>query len=316
CGACGPRRPLPPRKPDAPIAYRISRFGMWIEVAGTPPVTDGKTMVPPPAPHVRTRLDSLAAAQDWLALLQEAERAGLDNILWLDPHRYVATAMSALGVMFNKCKDELLTATALHLKKVPTMTKLSFSDGTPFADGQTQMWIESEVTPVLAAGDGGGGGGPASALDEPLKEAKGLAMKGELGNALELVATAAASAPTPAERFRGRLALAQLCLSGGRHEIAKSALSGLAVEIEAHDLTTWDPALCGEYYACLYAATKGVNDDKRPPPGAPVAVAAPGQPGPPTGPTEEELAAERAAFERLCQLDPAAALKLAGSGTG
>lgn len=297
-------------KPDAHIAYRIARFGMWIEVMGAPPVNDGKTMVPPPAPHVRQRLDSLAAAQDWLALVKEAETAACDNILWLDPHRYVATAMSALGVQFNKCKGEMLTQTALHLKRVPTMVKLAFSDGTPFADGQTQMWIENEVIPVLASGDGGGGGGPASVLDEPLKEAQGLAMKGELGKALEVVAEAAAGAPTPSERFRGKLALAQLCLSGGQHEIAKSALAGLTGEIDKHDLTMWDPGLCSDFYACLYAATKGVNDGKRPKGQQPPPV--PGQP-PPPGPSDEELAAEAFAFERLCQLDPAAALKLAGS---
>ncbi len=298
-------------KPDSHIAYRIARFGMWIEVVGAPPVNDGKTMVPPPAPHVRQRLDSLAAAQDWLALVNEAETAACDNILWLDPHRYVATGMSALGVQFNKCKGEMLTQTALHLKRVPTMAKLAFSDGTPFADGQTQMWIENEVMPVLASGEGGGGGGPASVLDEPLKEAQGLAMKGELGKALEVVAAAAAGAPTPSERFRGKLALAQLCLSGGQHEIAKSALAGLTGEIDKHDLTTWDPGLCSDFYACLYAATKGVNDNKRPKGQLPPPV--PGQP-PPPGPSDEDLAAEAFAFERLCQLDPAAALKLAGSG--
>ncbi len=277
-------------KPENPVAYRLSRFGMWLELTQAPLVTDGKTLVPPPGAHIKTRLDSLAASTDWLTLLNEADTHGATFILWLDPQRFVATSMSALGALFLKSKEELLMQLALMLKRVPTLPTMKFSDGTPFADAQTQMWIENEVKPILA-GDSGATGAAPSVLDEPLKEARDHAMKGDLGKALMVVTGATDTAPTPTERFRGRLAIAQLCLGAGQLEIARSQLNGLTEVIQKHDLEAWDPRLAADVYAALYTAHRGLN-------AGPVV-------------TPDAKAAEDATFERLCQLDAATALKLA-----
>ncbi|HHH28924.1 MAG TPA: type VI secretion system protein TssA [Polyangiaceae bacterium] len=298
-------------KPENPLAYRLLRLGAWMELETAPPApNENKTMVPPPPPHVTGALESLAGSNDWLNLLNAAELHAGNYILWLDPHRYAATAMSALGALFMKAKDELLLQVALVLKRVPNLPTLAFSDGTPFADGATQMWIEAEVLPVLASGEGGGGGADTSALGEALKEARDLAVKGELGKALDAVALATASAGTPVDRFRGQLASAQLCLGAGQHAIARSQLEGLTQQIEAHQLTSWDPAICAEVYGGLYSAIKSLNDDKRPK--NPQQAAQMAQQGAPAVSPEDE-AAEKAAFEMLCRLDPARALKLGGS---
>ena len=190
-------------KPEHSLGYRLARIGLWLDFTTSPSADDGQTLVPPPPPGMKERFDSLVSANDYLALLNEAEDAAADFPCWLDPHRYVATAMSALGALFMKSKNEVVEGVALFLRRIPAMAKLKFSDGTPFADGQTAMWIEQEVANVLGSGDGGGGGGSAgpSVLDEPLKEARELAVKGELGKALGVVAGAAAGAPTPSERF-------------------------------------------------------------------------------------------------------------------
>jgi type VI secretion system protein VasJ len=277
-------------KPEDPLVYKLGRFGMWLQLTQAPVVRDGRTLVEAPPPHIKSRLDSLAAASDWLVLLNEADSNASDYILWLDPHRHAATAMSALGALFMKAKEELLMQVALLLKRIPTLPEMKFDSGMPFADAQTQMWIENEVKPILA-GDSGGTGAAPSVLDEPLKEAKDHAMKGELGKALTLIMGASEAAPTPAERFRGKLAIAQLCLGAGQLEIARSQLDGLTEVIRRHDLAAWDPKLAGEVYAALYSAYRGLN----------------------SGPTVsvEAKAAEEATFERLCQLDAATALKLA-----
>ncbi len=300
-------------KPEHNMAYRLARLGFWLEFTAAPPAEDGQTLVPPPPDSLKEHFDTLAAANDYLTLLNEAEDAAAEFPCWLDPHRYVATAMSAMGALFMKAKAELLESTALFLRRLPNMPKLAFNDGTPFADGQTTMWIEQEVLGVFGDGSGGGGGGGGgggpSVLDEPLKEARDLAVKGELGKALGVIAGAAAGAPTPAERFRGQLAMAQLCLGAGKYAIARSQLEGLTRQIEEHQLTSWDPTLCGEVYAALFSSIKGMNDALRPKgeEGAAAALADDG----PLVPREEE-AAERAAFQALCRLAPAVALKLAG----
>ncbi len=302
-------------KPEHNMAYRLSRLGVWLEFTATPPAEDGQTLVPPPPESLKDRFDTLVGASDFLTLLNEAEDAAAEFPCWLDPHRYVATAMSAMGALFMKARSELLLNVALFLRRLPSMSKLHFNDGTPFADGQTIMWIEQEVAGVLGAGAGdgdgaGGGAGGSGVLDEPIKEARGLAVKGELGKALGVVAGAAAGAPTPAEKFRGKLAMAQLCLGAGQYAIARGQLEGLTTQIDSHQLTGWDPNLCGDVYAALFAAIKGMNDDLRPKGNEMVAAAMVGDDEPAVPPEEE--AAELAAFQQLCRLDPAVALKLSG----
>ncbi len=296
------------QKPEDELAYRFNRIGAWIELNKAPPApNEGKSLVPPPPPHTRNALDTMLQSNDWLNLLNAAETQAGNHILWLDPHRLSATAMGALGALFVKAKEELLLQVAVLLKRCPTLPNLAFNDGTPFADGATKMWIENEVLPVMSAGGGGGGGHAQAggALAEPLKEARDLAVKGDLGKALEVVRLASSSAPTPAEAFRGRLAMGQLCLGASQWAIARSQLDGLVKEIERHNLTAWDPLLCAEVYSGLYQSIKAMNEARRPK--TPQAAAA--AQGRPAVPPEEE-AAEQAAFEMLCRLNPAEALKL------
>jgi len=280
-------------KPENPLIYRLSRLGMWLDLNEAPPVTEGKTLVPPPPDGLKSRFDSLLASNDLLTLINEAEDTASEYILWLDPHRYIAAAMDRMGALFLKAKEALVVEMAIVLKRVPALTTACFNTGEPFADSQTKMWIEAEVAGALGGGGGGGGAAPAaepSALDEPLKEARDLLVKGKLPEAIAVVSKAAASAPSPAERFRGKLALAQLCLQSGQAVLARAQLVGLTEEIEARALTSWQPALCAEVYGALFSAYKAFNVGDEVPP--------------------EERAKQQVAFEQLCRLDPALALKL------
>jgi len=279
-------------KPENPLAYRLSRLGMWLDLNELPPATDGKTLVPPPPDGLKSRFDSLLQANDLLTLINEAEDAAAEFILWMDPHRYVAAAMDRMGALFLKAKEALVIEMAIVLRRVPPLPSLCFSTGDPFADGQTKMWLEAEVASALGGGGGGGGGAAEpSVLDEPLKEARELTVQGKLPEAIAVVSKAAASAPTPADRFRGKLALAQLCLQSGQFAVAKAQLVGLTEEIDRHALASWQPQLCAEVFAALFAAYKGINTGDEVP--------------------AEERVRQQAAFEQLCRLDPAQALKLA-----
>jgi type VI secretion system protein VasJ len=280
------------QKPENPLAYRLARMGMWLDLNEMPAVVDGKTLVPPPPDGLKSRFDSLLAANDLLTLINEAEDTASEFILWLDPHRYVAAAMDRMGALFLRAKEALVTETAIMLRRVPMLPTLQYSSGDPFADGQTRMWLDAEVASAL----GGGGGGPATAaepsvLDEPIKEARDLAVKGKLAEAVALVAKAADGAPTPVDRFRGQLAVAQLCLQAGQFAVVRAQLLGLGEDVERRGLRAWQPRLCAELYATLYAAFRGLypNAEEIPP---------------------EERARQNHTFEQLCQLDPAQALKL------
>jgi type VI secretion system protein VasJ len=282
--------------PADAVAYRISRTGMWLELDATPPAEGAMTLVPPPPEGLRGRFDAAIAAENWLEVLAAADEIGSEYILWLDPHRYAANAMDRLGALFINAKKTLLREVAIVLARAPKLPSLQFNDGTPFADGQTKMWLDAEVASVFgaAAVGGGGGGGGAGHMEGPIGEARGLAASGKLDEAIALLGKAAAGAPSPAERFRGRLAQAKLCLQAEQFAVARAQLEGLDKIAGAHRLTEWEPELCAEMYSALYEANRGMNRGQEVLP--------------------EARAREEDAFAKLCQLDPAAALKL-GSGT-
>src|SRR5262249_7456757 len=142
--------------PGNALAYRFGRIGAWLEINQAPPADGGTTLVPSPPSGLRDTFDTMAAAENWLGVIQSADEAAAEYVLWLDPIRYMANAMDRLGAIFINAKKTLLRETAVLLMRVPTLATLSFSDGVPFADGQTKMWIDAEVAPLMSGGGGGG----------------------------------------------------------------------------------------------------------------------------------------------------------------
>ena len=215
-----------------------------------------------------------------------------ESPLWLDPHRYAAQALDNLGEGYAAAKRALLGELALLLARAPELLELTFNDGTPFADAATKQWIGAEVK----AGGGGGGGGGVNKVEAKVNEARTMVANGALPDAVQLLVKIAATALTPVDRFRARLGVAQVCIQGEQWLIARSALDGLDKLVEQHRLAEWAPDLCAEVYAALYQAHRGAN--------APMGMDAP----------PELRARETLAFERLCQLDAGAALKLMMGG--
>ena len=280
-------------------AYRMLRTGLWLLFSQPPTAENGTTYIPAPPGHYKDQLEGLAGAGSWLDLVNVAEDQIAESPLWLDPHRYAALALENLGEPYAGAKRALLREVGMVLARVPELAELNFNDGTPFADPATREWIEGEVKAVMGSGGGGGGGGgagPVNKLAAKVTEAQGLVAAGALPDAVKLLMKAAAAATSPADRFRGKLAIAQICIQGEQMLIARSALEGLDRLVEQHRLWEWEPDLCGEFYSALYAAHRGMN-------------AAMGMEL-----TPEARARETAVFERLCQLDAAAALKFTFGG--
>jgi len=278
---------------DDALAYRLRRTGMWLGLE-LPDDDDGRTKDQAPSVTLRKKLNKLVAAEDWSALLEAAEDAAAANPLWLDANRLALTAMENLGASFIKARAEIVQELSLVVKRFPTLVELTFADGTPFADPQTKLWIETEVL-CLEEDE------PSSVdsvtdlryravrFDETLDKARKLAVRNQLPEAISLINEATQSAPSPMARFLGRLAAAQLCVQACQFDVARVHLEGLVELIDRHDLTTWEPELCAEVYAAIYTAYAGVAGRK---------------------PTAEQAAKQREAFEQLCRLDMAAALKL------
>jgi type VI secretion system protein VasJ len=265
-----------------------------MEISGEPysPGDDGRTMIEAPMDHVKGALPTLLSAGSFADLLAAADECAANYPLWLDPHRYAAAALDGLGEGHEAAKRALVIEVGNLLLRAPNLPNMSFNDGTPFADDETKSWIQAEVTPVLGGG-GGGGGAPARArsyVDKPVAEARGLLGNGQPADALAVLGKAAAAAPTAVDRFRTKLALAQICIELQQTAIARAQLEELEKIAEHHQLAAWQPELCAEVYAGLYTCYRTLNQGYE---------AAP-----------EAREREQRALERLSQLDAGTAFKL------
>lgn len=276
--------------PASAWAYRLQRTGLWLAVKAPPPAEGGKTRIPPPSPPQMKRLETLAAGEQWMELLNTAEGMTSTYLFWFDLHRWAALAMDRLGALFVEARKTVVSETLGFLAAHPMLPDLAFADGTPFADAGTKAWLEEEQ----ARSGGGSGGGGSTQLDEEeqelqarFEEAKELAAAGKVAEAMSLGVQLAERGADLRSRFRSRLLVAQMALQGAKPEVARAMLEGLLDVATEHALHRWEPKLCAQLYALLLAARKAAPTER-------------------TGVPDQDL------FDVLCRLDPAAALKVLG----
>jgi type VI secretion system protein VasJ len=275
-----------------PQSYRMLRLGLYLHLVQPPPAdASGKTSIPAPPPALRTQLEKMAANGKWAEVLEEAESALMQHRFWVDLHYLSARALAELGPTFQPARQALLIELASWLKRMPTVPKFLFGDGSPAASGETRAWLESELAPPAATG-----GAPAAGKSEAgdgddeaaaLSEARKLVGGGKAPEAIALLQKRVEGATSSRKRFKARLALAKLCAASGQGNVARGLYEALDREAVERGLDMWEPSLAAE---CL----EGLLGISRPPPKAP-----------------EGLVSEfNARYHRLCLIDPTAALRV------
>lgn len=281
-----------------PAPFRLARALRWGALVNAPPAENGKTLVPPFVEQRKTYLSGLRDRAQFAELVDEAETSFHEFPFWLDLQRYLVTAMDALGAPFAAARGGIVEDVASLVRRFPDLPALTFSDGTPFADSDTQQWIEMRIRPTL----GGGGNEPTpvaageegSALDAQYAEAREHLAGGDLAAAI--AALASGTDGSGYDRFRRRLYLAGLCLRGGRPAIARPLLERLDAEIDAHRLDMWMPALALDVWTALHGCYAALQR---------------------TAEAEQKAALQEAAertFEKVCATDPSRALSVVETG--
>ena len=285
------------READAydPTAVRLLRALRWGPLTTAPPAEGGTTKIPPPPEPRRTYLIGLLQ-KDPATLAKEAE----DQIgqapfhFWLDLQRLAAQALAQLGQPGRAAHEAVCQEAGALAARLPALAALRFKDGTPFADPLTQSWLAEQAASRSGASSGtgtGGGSAPApgehDAVADALAAARARLAGGDLAGAIGALQPGAGP---PAERFRRRLAAADLLYTGNRPDVARPLLDQLAEEIRRYRLDMWDPALAAEALRLQHATLHALAAKEK-------------------GPEKAALAADAAsAFARLCRVDPAAAL--------
>lgn len=269
--------------PKNEMAYRLQRIGSWMFLTDPPPAdAGGKTKVPPFAR--RDMCDKLLANQKWEAVLEETESALGQSRFCVDLNRLSFQALEGLGSGTEAARNAIAGETAALLIRMPTLPDLTFANGAPFADDDTKKWI-AEV--VLVGKDGGTGGGGNEA-DEAFEEVRKLMKGGKAAEGMQLAMELVDASGPGRRRFSRRLALAEACLEAGQGLVARGMFAALEQELRDRNLVEWEPALAGR---CLTGLVKAIRKT--------------------TNPKTPAYDGAQQAYERLCLIDPAAAVKLA-----
>lgn len=293
--------------PESPWGYRMLRTALWLTVEQPPFAEGGKTPLRGPKTQDRELLERLAQSSQWDALLEASEDAAGTHVFWLDPHRYSALALENKGPAFAAARRALVREVSALVDRVPGLTALAFSNGTPFATAETTDWLAAELSAAS-----GGAREPHESRESPDEgeEAAALAelertprdvRDARLDEALAVALGASRRLASPRARFKTTLAVAKRARAAERHDLALALYEQLAASVD-DTLSAWEPALSAEALNGLLGALTSLSTKSPPTARTDVTSSSPG-----SGAATLELRCQ-ALFRSLLALDPHTAL--------
>ncbi|MDP3848338.1 MAG: type VI secretion system protein TssA [Pseudomonas sp.] len=190
-------------------------------------------------------------------LLVDLEASIARAPFWLDGQYLAWECLQALDA--EQAMREVEIQLALFLQRMNGLEELRFHDGVNFADAATRSWISAHVLPHVqtqlnapaAASDNQEGIQPAweIALQETLPKLR----KDGLKAAVQQLKQGLAKASGGRERFYWQLALARVCFTAKKYELAKTQLESLDHKLQALSLGDWEPDLALEVLRLLHS---------------------------------------------------------------
>ncbi|AJF06112.1 type VI secretion system protein TssA [Geoalkalibacter subterraneus] len=214
-----------------------------------PPHDQGRTRVPAPRDSAFAALEHQCRTDAPEALLDLCESLFMEpgGQFWLDLQYQCSRAAGAAGL--EDLQRFIDGQTRLLLERFSELESLSFEDGRPFASPATRSWLDElgntppgeTSQPEPAALDGWD-----AQLTELVTKARSLAVEKKLSQALNLIRTL--PAPNKARRLRLQLAQAEICLQGGRPDVALPLAQHLEELSASLQVEHWDQSLALEIW--------------------------------------------------------------------
>lgn len=248
-----------------PKAFRLSRTAVWMTIEQLPPNKDGLTQIPSPPVERRKQMAALFEQSQFSSLIPEIEQLNARSAFWLDGQRLVANALKSLGSEYTAAREVVIGELTNFLERLPGVANLKFSDGTPFADDTTKMWIESEVMTQSSSSESSSGqkSEKSDPWNEALSEAKVMAASGDLGKAVQKFHFGIERSSGIREQFYWRTGLSELLIQSGNINVAVQMLEQMISRIELQRLEEWESELTVPVYRRLFEAYQKIAAKKK-----------------------------------------------------
>ena len=246
------------------MGYRLRRIASWSMLEAPPPSTDGQTIIPPPDQTVRNMFDDMFEKGSWQTLVESGEQMLSEFMFWLDLHRFVAEGLSNLGEPYQDAHDAVCRKTSFFIHRLSGIENLSFSDGTPFADADTQQWLKSIAIGGGAAMAGSvvsGGSRDCDHMAETIRKAQAMAKKKKLAEAVSSLQQEMRTSSSKREQLMWRLGLSQILVNAKKPQLALPHLESVLQDIETYGLEEWDPDLALQGFKMVWVGFSTRSDE-------------------------------------------------------
>jgi type VI secretion system protein VasJ len=243
------------QKPCDLRALRLNRTMLWLPIETLPERNSDQITA------LRgLSADRLKGYQDkfdqgsYADLLLELEASLAKAPFWFDGQRLVWECLQ--GMSAETAMREVELHFAQLIQRLPGVIELRFHDGAPFADQATRAWITASVMPRLQAASA-----PRKveiADTQPvwefaLENASSVLRKDGLRAGVQFLKQGMHSAQGGRARFFWQLALARLCFTARKYELAKTQLETLDKTLQDSGIDAWEPELALEVLHLLHS---------------------------------------------------------------
>ncbi|MFL1552095.1 type VI secretion system protein TssA [Pseudomonas sp. D47] len=236
-------------------ALRLNRTLLWMSIEAIPERNAEKitALRGLPADKLKTYQDRYAQGQ-YADLLVEIETSLAKAPFWFDGQRMAWECLQGLDA--EVAMREVESHFALLIQRLPGIIELRFHDGAPFADPATRAWINANVMPHLQSNSA-----PRKvevtdkqpAWEVALEEVLPILRKDGLKAAVQTLKQGLLTAHGGRVRFFWQFALARLCFTAKKYELAKTQLETLDQTLQDSGMNAWEPDLALQVLHLLHS---------------------------------------------------------------
>ncbi|HUH40156.1 MAG TPA: type VI secretion system protein TssA [Castellaniella sp.] len=235
-----------------PLTIEMARLAARGTLVQAPPAQQGTTPFMPPPVAISDAFATIASSGNADGLIEFCESRIATFPYWLDLDRESARGYGMLGEAGAAMRQAVIDHTLAFVKRIPGVERLSFSDGTPFADDSTLQWLEA----CKAERQSSGGGGAPDRYERTRLQALEAFDAGRHDEAMRCYQNLIESTWSGRERFRAQLSLAELFMNAPGDADVLPLVTHLGHECRTRQLATWEPALALQTWQLILRAAR------------------------------------------------------------